>query len=153
MGIFFDKISNIWKLGDDDVEISTVKMPELTVTNPMANNNTNSPFNQQISSVNSTSKIESENYDKSSEQDKLNDKNKKQLSKDDILEINGALNSFMTAINSDLHFVVHEKTKEIMLQVIDRRDNKVIKEIPSHEMLDVIANIRESVGALFDKHI
>ena len=82
-----------------------------------------------------------------------NKKNNKKMEKDEMLKINGALNGFMDAINSDLHFVIHDKTKELMMRVVDRRDNKVVKEIPTHEMLDVIANIREYVGSLLDKKV
>ena len=79
------------------------------------------------------------------------DKEPLTLSRQDVEIMNEALNNFMKTINSTLHFRVHEDTGVLMMQVVDRRDDKVIKEIPSQEMLDVIARIRESVGAFLDE--
>ena len=128
------------------MEITAVKVIQPSVSYPVVKNN-DSPVPQKITKENEKPKVQAENGDKAKEKDE------KELSKDEVIEINEALNSFMTAINSDLHFVIHERTKQIILQVVDRRDNKVVKEIPSEEMLDVIANIRESVGALLDKRV
>lgn len=125
------------------MEITAVKVPEATANYPIGGKGENSPVSQKNDSDNTKVKVQSENEDKK--------KDSKELSKDDVNKINGALNNFMDAINSDLHFVIHERSKELMLRVVDRRNSKVVKEIPTHEMLDVIATIRESVGALLDK--
>lgn len=85
--------------------------------------------------------------------DQLNDatKGKKSLSKAELLQVNEELNHFMGIINSDIQFAIHERSKQLMVQVVDTKDNRVLKEFPSHEMLDVMANIREYIGALLDK--
>lgn len=127
------------------MEINAVKIVESAVNSPVINNNENRAVVQKAGLENDKLKVQTESVDKAKEKDK------KELTKDEINEINGVLNTFMNTIDSDLHFVLHDKTKELMLQVVDRRDNKVVKEIPSRDMLDVIARIRESVGALFDK--
>ena len=124
------------------MDISTAKAVETAISFGTTKNNDSKSVASKASVGNEKVKIQTVDADK--------DKDKK-ISKDDMAKMNDALNNFMTAINSDLHFVMHDKAKELMLQVVDRRDNKVLKEIPSHEMLDVIANIRESVGALLDK--
>ncbi|MBC8015441.1 MAG: flagellar protein FlaG [Sporomusaceae bacterium] len=74
-----------------------------------------------------------------------------ELSKSELITINQQLNKFMSLINADIQFQVHERTKQLMVQVVDTKANKVLKEFPSHEMLDVLANIREHVGVLLDK--
>lgn len=94
-----------------------------------------------------------ESKDSLESKDRLKGKDSLELSEEDIEMVNEALNSFMKAIHSDLHFIVHEGTDVVMLQVVDRRDNSVIKEIPSSELLDVLARIRESVGALLDEKV
>ncbi len=78
-------------------------------------------------------------------------KGNKELSKEELQKVNSELNKFMSLINSDIQFSLHERTKQLMVQVIDTRDQKVIKEFPSHEMLDIMANIREYVGVLLDR--
>lgn len=127
------------------MEINAVKAVESAINYPVVSNSDNKAGLQKAGVENDKLKGQAESADKAKEKDK------KELTKDEINEINGVLNTFMNTIDSDLHFVLHDKTKELMLQVVDRRDNKVVKEIPSRDMLDVIARIRESVGALFDK--
>ncbi|MPN54839.1 hypothetical protein SDC9_202516 [bioreactor metagenome] len=57
----------------------------------------------------------------------------------------------MEMINSDIQFQLHEKTKQLIVQVVDMRDGKVLKEFPPHELLDTMAKIQEYVGLLLDK--
>ena len=74
-----------------------------------------------------------------------------QRSRDDVKNITQELNKFFQYINADLQFAMHEKTQQLMVQVVDTKENKVLREFPSHELLDTIANIREYVGILLDK--
>ncbi|HHY15870.1 MAG TPA: flagellar protein FlaG [Firmicutes bacterium] len=63
-----------------------------------------------------------------------------------IERINGA----MEFINKGLKFSVHEGAERIMVEVIDKATNEVIKEIPPRELLETLALIREMVGLLID---
>ena len=62
-----------------------------------------------------------------------------------------ALNGFLKANESHIQFALHEKMKQLMVQVIDDRTQEVIKTFPPKELLDLAAKIRELVGALLDK--
>ncbi len=62
-----------------------------------------------------------------------------------------ALNGFLRANESHIQFALHEKMKQLMVQVIDDRTQEVIKTFPPKELLDLAAKIRELVGALLDK--
>ncbi|SHI96700.1 flagellar protein FlaG [Propionispora hippei] len=79
------------------------------------------------------------------------DENKDQLSKKNVEEITDGLNDFMQSINTDLRFVLHRKTDQLMVQVVDTKTNKVLREAPPKELLDTLAKIRDLVGALLDK--
>jgi flagellar protein FlaG len=61
------------------------------------------------------------------------------------------MNNFMESLNIDIQFSLHEKTNRLIVQVVDKRDGTVLKEFPSREFLDTIANIQEYVGMLLDK--
>ena len=61
------------------------------------------------------------------------------------------LNGFMELMTADLHFLIHEKTQRLMVQLISEKDHKVLREYPSKEFLDMIANIREHIGVLTDR--
>lgn len=78
-------------------------------------------------------------------------RNKKDLNKEQLTKVNEELNHFLSLIDSNIQFSIHEKSKQLMVQVIDTKDKRVLKEFPSHEMLNIMANIREYVGVLLDK--
>lgn len=69
----------------------------------------------------------------------------------DIEAISQEMNKFMELLNADIRFTIHEKTGKLMVQVVDIKKDKVLKEFPPHEMLDTMAKIRDYVGLLLDK--
>lgn len=75
----------------------------------------------------------------------------KKVTEKDLKNITQAMNQFMENMNADLHFSVHEKTKQLMVRLVDEKTNKVLKEFPSHEFLDMMAGIQEYVGIILDK--
>lgn len=48
-------------------------------------------------------------------------------------------------------FKIHEGTGRMMVKLINKESNEVIKEIPSEKILDLIANIWDLVGILVDE--
>lgn len=80
-------------------------------------------------------------------------KDKKELNSDEAQQLTVEMNKFMQLLNADIKFVLHEKTKTLIVQVVDSKENKVLKEFPPHEMLDIKAKIREHIGALLDKRV
>lgn len=76
---------------------------------------------------------------------------KESLSKKNVEEITEGLNDFMQSINTDLKFVLHQKTDQLMVQVVDTKTHKILREAPPKELLDTLARIRDFVGALLDK--
>lgn len=71
--------------------------------------------------------------------------------KDHVEYVSKAMNHFMQMMNADLQFSVHEKTKRIMVKLVDDSTKEVLKEIPSEEFLDMVAKIQEYIGMLVDK--
>jgi len=76
---------------------------------------------------------------------------KTELNENELKVLTSTLNKFMTAMNTDLEFAVHEKTHRMMVKVVDVKTQKVLKEFPPHELLDTLAAISEYVGAILDK--
>ncbi len=79
------------------------------------------------------------------------EQNNSKLSREDAENITREMNKFFQLIDANLQFAMHEKTKQLMVQVVDTKENKVLREFPSHELLDTMANIREYVGIMLDK--
>lgn len=60
-------------------------------------------------------------------------------------------NKTVRIFNPTLHFVIHKETGRVMVQVIDKVENKIIREIPPEKILDMVARIQEMVGLLVDE--
>ncbi|HNV70725.1 MAG TPA: flagellar protein FlaG [Candidatus Ozemobacteraceae bacterium] len=50
-----------------------------------------------------------------------------------------------------LKFQIHEETNTMMVAVVDTNTNKVIREIPPKEILDMFARMQDYLGLIFDK--
>ena len=46
---------------------------------------------------------------------------------------------------------VHEKTREIMIKVVDTKTNETIREIPPKKIVDLVVRLCEMAGILFDE--
>lgn len=79
--------------------------------------------------------------------------NKKPVDLRVITQMTEGMNKFAETVEANIQFTVHQKTNELMVQVVDQTTNRVLKEFPSHEFLDTIAAIRSYVGILLDKKI
>ena len=53
--------------------------------------------------------------------------------------------------STDLHFSVNQPGGRIKVTVTEKTSGKVIREIPSSEMLNLAANMDEMIGMIFDK--
>lgn len=52
---------------------------------------------------------------------------------------------------TECQFSVHESTKQIMIKLVDKTTHKVVKEIPSEKILDMVANMCELAGLFIDE--
>lgn len=71
----------------------------------------------------------------------------------EVTHMTEAMNKFVQAMDANIRFTVHEKSNQLMVQVIDQANDIVLKEFPSSEFLDTMAAIRDYVGILLDKKI
>lgn len=51
----------------------------------------------------------------------------------------------------EFEFSIHEKTKQIMVKVIDSSTKEVIREIPPEKILDMVAYMCEAAGLFIDE--
>ena len=82
-------------------------------------------------------------------QETKNDKKNKPQVSEILLEDLGQ--DFKMIHNVDLKFTKHESTGRTMVKVINKDTKKLIREIPSEQVLNLAAKIDEMVGMLFDK--
>ncbi len=52
--------------------------------------------------------------------------------------------------NVGLQFSMHDDSGRTMVKIMDKTTEKVLREIPSEDVLDLVAKIEEMIGILFD---
>ncbi len=62
------------------------------------------------------------------------------------------VNQTVDAVDRALEFAVHQDTNRIMVRVVDRTNDKVIREVPPEKVLDLMAELRKLVGLLVDEN-
>ncbi|QGT98696.1 hypothetical protein SYNTR_0103 [Candidatus Syntrophocurvum alkaliphilum] len=65
----------------------------------------------------------------------------------DVKKVNERLKS----MEKTFEYTIHHDTNRIMVKIFDSREDKLIREIPSEKMLDMLANIQEGVGLIIDE--
>lgn len=55
--------------------------------------------------------------------------------------------------HSDAKFGIHEKTNRIIIKLVDRETQEVIKEIPPEKTLDLLAKRMELAGVMVDQRL
>ncbi|MEO1924226.1 MAG: flagellar protein FlaG [Nautiliaceae bacterium] len=80
------------------------------------------------------------------EEKKSKDELKKELQK--VIE---ELNEAMNPLNQDLKFRFNDKVDELIVEVVDKKNDKVIRQFPPPEALKLMEKMRELIGLLFDK--
>ncbi|MDR0502318.1 MAG: flagellar protein FlaG [Treponema sp.] len=55
--------------------------------------------------------------------------------------------------NKKLQFVVDHNSNNVVVKVIDKETDKVIKELPPEELQRLHSNLKETIGFLFDERV
>ena len=58
-----------------------------------------------------------------------------------------------SAFNKKLQFVVDHSSNEVLVKVIDKETDKVIKVIPPEELQRLHRNLKEAIGLLFNEMV
>jgi len=62
-----------------------------------------------------------------------------------------AMDNYVNSIQRDLKIQVDGDTGDVMVKVISKEDGRVIREIPSEELLNLAAKMEQMTGALFNE--
>lgn len=77
----------------------------------------------------------------------------KQYPEKEIIKAIEEANKEFVAYDRRFEFSVHEKTKEIVIKVIDTKTDEVIREIPPEKILDMVAKLCELAGVFVDEKV
>jgi flagellar protein FlaG len=75
----------------------------------------------------------------------------RQLTREEIQRYTSELQQVSQAMNKRLSFSYNEDLQLMVVKVIDRNTDKVIKELPPTELQRVHMRIREAIGLLLDE--
>lgn len=73
------------------------------------------------------------------------------LPKEKAEELVTSINEFLKPHYTSISFKVHDETDRYYIEVVDKDTEKVIREIPSKELLDIYAKMTEFIGIFIDK--
>ena len=60
-------------------------------------------------------------------------------------------NRVLSGSDRKFEISIHEKTKDIMVKVVDTNTNEIIREIPPKKIVDLVVRLCEIAGILFDE--
>lgn len=83
--------------------------------------------------------------------DKKVNEEKEQVSDKAVVDAIVKANKAISVTRTQMEFSIHEKTKEIMVKVINSDTKEVIREIPQEKILDMVAKMWEMAGILIDE--
>lgn len=87
------------------------------------------------------------------QQDQAAAQEKGVISEEEVIKAIERANKSLEGVFTQFEFSIHEKTKEIMVKVIDRETGELIREIPPEKILDLIAKLWELAGILVDERV
>ncbi|MEF2111123.1 flagellar protein FlaG [Clostridium frigoriphilum] len=76
---------------------------------------------------------------------------KKENSEKEIKNAVNKINRFLDAEGTHLQYEKHDVLNQMIITVVDNNTNKVIEEIPSKQILDMVAKMCEMAGILVNK--
>lgn len=68
-----------------------------------------------------------------------------------VIDAIDRVNRALAGSNRKFEISIHEKTKGVMVKVIDSETNQLIREIPPEKILDMVAKLWEMAGLIVDE--
>ncbi len=81
----------------------------------------------------------------------VTEKKEKNINPKELKAAVDVANKVLFKNNTHLKFQIHEKTKEVMVRIVEDETGEVIKEIPPEKMLDMVAKLWEIAGIIVDE--
>jgi flagellar protein FlaG len=116
-------------------------------------NQQHSTISNLVNSTRNDNEISITNNDYIKLVDTLAEESTNVLNKEKAEEIVTSINEFLKPHYTSISFKVHDETERYYIEVVDKDTDKVIREIPSKELLDIYAKMTEFIGIFIDKKL
>ncbi|WHH61507.1 flagellar protein FlaG [Petroclostridium sp. X23] len=130
------------------IEISSINQPNYTA---YPSKSTESAIDTKVNMSEYTEKIQSLPSSKELLEKKDTSYNFLSISEKAIIDAIEKANKAVQGINTSFEFSIHEKTREIMIKVLNKETKEVIREIPPEKTLDMVAKLWEMAGIIVDR--
>lgn len=80
------------------------------------------------------------------------EKDKDKMDEESVSYMAQELNELMSRINANLSFTYHKEVNLLSVQMLDKKTNKVLKEMPPEAMIDHMIKAKDWIGAFLDKN-
>jgi len=85
---------------------------------------------------------------------KPEDKPEPEKKKPNVIHSTAAdLQQISLVFNKKLQFVIDHNSNEVIVKVIDKETDKVVRELPPEELQRLHTNLKETIGFLFDERV
>ena len=128
---------------------SSIKLKETAPETVTADTTTVSKLKQVASSSASTNRAES----RVSEQNREDTGNQAKLTREDVEDMVEALEDFANTVQTRLNFTIDDGTKDVVVKIMDKETNEVIKQFPAEEMLELREKMQDLSGLLFSTNV
>lgn len=76
-----------------------------------------------------------------------------QMTTRDVKEVLESFQELSNTIQTKLNFTVHEENNAIVIKVLDKESNELIRQFPTDEMLNLQDKMRDMAGFLFNAKV
>lgn len=101
--------------------------------------------------ANSADAIKKLDTNKQADASKQADNDTKEVSEEAILKAIKDANKKIQSTGNEFEFSIHEKTKQIIVKVVNATTKEVVREFPSEKILDMVASMCETAGLFVDE--
>ena len=127
----------------------SIRGQETTAKTVSANIATLSESKQSASSSASIKRAESQ----ASEQQSETSGNQAKLTRKDVEEMVEALEDFANTVQTRLNFTIDDDTEDVVVKIMDKETNEVIKQFPAEEILELREKMQDLTGLLFSTNV
>jgi flagellar protein FlaG len=107
----------------------------------------------QVRAPNIAKLVSAENVVDVPKQDHVRKASTPHLSTEDVENMVDSLYEFTNMLQTKLKFSILDDTNEIVVKVINRQTDEIIRQIPPEELLEIHANMKKMSGLLFYQNV
>ena len=128
---------------------TSIKVQETVADTVNADITTMSELKPAASSSASTKGAESQ----ASEQKSEDTGNQVKLTRKDVEDMVEALEDFADSVQTRLIFTIDDDTEDVVVKIMDKETNEVIKQFPAEELLELREKMQDLSGLLFSTNV